>query len=193
MDAALDNMTAVKADIVPTPKQQSIQFTKKLDSGRYGEMQLQAKNASNRKDPRAYAATLTAAYNAALHTEVLNKKGRFVAAETEYGVCASIHVEPIQKMTKTTGRGRRGGRGRSGDASAVKDKLAVVAAAQCAQNKKDFTMKCKLCDQDGHWIQDCSKLQQCKDILGGELKRATVSFAARSDAPRAPTYRPFAA
>jgi len=195
MDAALDNMAAVKADLVPTPKQQSIQFTKKLDSGRYGEMQLQAKNASNRKDPRAYAATLTGAYNAALHTEVLNKKGRFVAAETEYGICASVRVvEPIQTTSKTTGRGRRGGRGRGGgvsDTSADKEK--IVAATQCAQTKKDFIMKCKLCDQDGHWIQDCPKLQQCKDVLGIELQRATVSFAARSDGPRVPPKRVFAA
>lgn len=190
MDAALANLTAVNADHVPTPKQQSIQFTKKLDSGRYGDMQLQAKNASNRKDPRAYAATLTQAYNAALHTEVLNNKGRFVAAETEYGICAaSIHIDPIQKGGKPTSRGRRG-RGRgvgTPDISADKDK--IVAAAQSAENKKDFTMKCKLCDLDGHWIQSCPMLQQCRDVLAAnQSQRATVSVAARVDSgPRAPS------
>ena len=192
MDATLSNMEAISANLLPTPRQQAMQFTKKLDSGRYSEMQLQARNANNRGDPLAYAATLTEAYNAALHTEVLNTKGEFVAADSsERGICAVSKVKTIPEGTETTRRSRRRQRSSRGesDASSTSSKMDRTpgkkgrpgeAVAVVRTTEKKPTMKCDLCGQEGHWIQKCHKLQEAKDAIS----KATVAYVAFDDGDR---------
>mmetsp|Transcript_7690 Transcript_7690/g.11498 ORF Transcript_7690/g.11498 Transcript_7690/m.11498 type:complete len:421 (-) Transcript_7690:332-1594(-) len=185
MDAAVANIAATNNDFMPTPKILSIHFTKNLDSSRYGHMQQQAKDASNRGDPLAYAKTLTEAYNIALHHEVLDTQGKFVAADSSFGICATGRLIMPSNSSKSN-KSRK----------AKSKRTETVAAANRSTAKKlesntDASVEkrwCKLCGAEGmppegHWMQDCPKLDAAKAAISAKTKVA-VNF---SDGPRAPS------
>lgn len=187
IDAAIANIAAINTDSIPSAKQQAIHFTKNLDSGRYGYMQSQARDASNRGDPLAYAKSLTEAHNIALHTQVLDVKGNFVAADDNFGICAVTRTMPTNKQNRARGKRQ----------TTTHASTEVVAAGNAVksgsqpESQKDRKW-CKLCGAEGsategHWMQDCPRLGDAKAALQLAMKppavKATVNFA---DGPRPP-------
>ena len=180
-DACLSNLAAIDPASVPSNKRQSISFFKNLDSGRYGNIQSLAQQLSLLGEENAYMDTLTESYSAALNTKVINTKGQFVGAESQYGICAAVSVQQQNRGGRgaggrggggSRGGGREGrGRGRGGKATTsgptpaeVNAANVIIAAAAAA--KKEFVPNCKLCNQSGHWLQDCTLLEKAKKAIG---------------------------
>lgn len=191
-DAKLACIRAIDEDCVPSDARQSILFFKNLDSGRYGNIQSTAKQLSLLGDEKAYMKSLTEAYAVALNSEVINNKGKFVAAEGEYGICAAVSVNNHHGGGRGRGGrdgGGRGGRGGRGGADGRGKKadghtkaelaaaVAVVAAASAAPAKKE--MLCDLCAKPGHWCRDCPDLHKAK--------KAIVATATSSEGPVRPS------
>lgn len=189
IDAAIANIAAISADAIPSAKQQAIHFTKNLDSGRYGYMQSQARDASNRGDPLAYAKTLTEAHNIALHTEVLDVKGNFVIADNSFGICAAARILPGNGRTRARGRQQRSTSKRHPEVVAATD---VVAKATVGHSEQKERKWCKLCgaegpEPEGHWMQDCPRLADAKAAVSKpQGVKSSVNFC---DGPMRPTSR----
>ena len=197
-DASIANMTTIDPTIFPFAKIQSIHFFKGLDSGRYGQIQSAAMQSSLIGDSDGFKDTLTESYSVALNTKVINSKGEFVAPEKEFGICANVTVNAMQsylskgdgskgssgKGSSKTNKGAKG-KGKGGSSAsdkhptkaAVKAAEAVIAAASAAVPAKKEP-RCTLCDQMGHWVQNCH--------LFDKAKKAVTVAAVNSDAPGAP-------
>ena len=160
-DARIACIRAIDPNLVPGDLHQSIHFFKNLDSGRYGNIQSTAKQLSLLGEETAYVKTLTEAYGVALNTEVINTKGRFVAAEGEFGICAAVSVQTSGgRGSGGDGRGGRnggrnggrsgggrggkkgeqggGGRGKKSPDNPSKAEVAAAAAAAAGPAKKEM-------------------------------------------------------